>query len=340
FFSKLSLSPDGRFLAAGSTEQFAKIWSTAKPDGPLVTLGGHQEEVTCVDWCKQGEPKMATCSDDGTYRLWTIGPECDGAATRAEVQDRRPAPESKRYFACHCSIESRRRPRPLRGLQSPRKPLASPRKLEAALSTLPNLVIEGRSPHTPAPIASQSQRNPSDWLRKLIASTPPPSTEAKSPAASGKKRKTPLRAKRQSARGSLLKYFKKTGEEETDGEARRDAEGEARGGADVEALGHTDRVARGDTDGVARGDTNVASGDTGGKVCGDKDSVREISSRKSSRKRRRRDVIVEQRCARSGFGDVDKIIDQLVDVLRPEEQICQAEQGIRPDRFCVRSLQK
>ncbi|XP_012271438.1 protein lethal(2)denticleless isoform X2 [Orussus abietinus] len=75
FYVKTCLSPDGRYLASGSSDEHAYIWRTDRPGGPMVKLYGHTEEVTCIAWCSVGDVKIVTCSDDSCHIIWRIGPE-------------------------------------------------------------------------------------------------------------------------------------------------------------------------------------------------------------------------------------------------------------------------
>lgn len=58
YYVKTCLSPDGRYIASGSSDELAYIWRTNKPGTPIVQLSGHTEEVTCIAWCNIGESKV------------------------------------------------------------------------------------------------------------------------------------------------------------------------------------------------------------------------------------------------------------------------------------------
>lgn len=58
YYVKTCLSPDGRYLASGSSDAFAYMWNINKPGVPLIKLFGHTQEVTCVAWCNTGEIKV------------------------------------------------------------------------------------------------------------------------------------------------------------------------------------------------------------------------------------------------------------------------------------------
>jgi len=64
----LAFSPDGTRVLAGSKDHTARVWEASS--GQLVlTLRGHDNDVTCVDWSPDGA-LIATGSTDQTVRLW------------------------------------------------------------------------------------------------------------------------------------------------------------------------------------------------------------------------------------------------------------------------------
>lgn len=75
FYIKSCLSPDGKYLLSGSSDEKAYIWNLKYPDEPLVGLSGHTVEVTCVAWGSTDDRPIVTCSDDARHKIWRIGPE-------------------------------------------------------------------------------------------------------------------------------------------------------------------------------------------------------------------------------------------------------------------------
>ncbi|KAL7748203.1 hypothetical protein RI367_006389 [Sorochytrium milnesiophthora] len=77
FYSRLSLDPHGRWLAAGSSGEAkaAHIWSVDAPPDRGVMLEGHRAEVTAVCWRRDTQDiycSLATTSDDATARVWRM----------------------------------------------------------------------------------------------------------------------------------------------------------------------------------------------------------------------------------------------------------------------------
>ena len=75
FYIKSCLSPDGKYLLSGSSDEKAYIWNLEYPDEPLVGLSGHTVEVTCVAWGATHDRPIVTCSDDARHKIWRVGPE-------------------------------------------------------------------------------------------------------------------------------------------------------------------------------------------------------------------------------------------------------------------------
>lgn len=80
FYIKSCLSPDGEYLLSGSSDDKAYIWNLKNPN-PVVTLSGHNCEVTCVAWSHHqnnldgGNMCLVTCSDDACHKIWRFGPD-------------------------------------------------------------------------------------------------------------------------------------------------------------------------------------------------------------------------------------------------------------------------
>jgi denticleless len=85
FWVRLALSPDGRSLVSGSSatdtgasaflfdaSHIAAAAPPILPDLAGVQLTGQKGEVGGVDWAQD---MLATCSDDGTVRVWRFDPE-------------------------------------------------------------------------------------------------------------------------------------------------------------------------------------------------------------------------------------------------------------------------
>lgn len=93
FYVKAALSPGGRYVCSGSSDNHAYVYRVDEPGHPPEILRGHHGEVTSVDWSRAtppgSEPVFASCSDDGTVRLWK-------GLVSAELRPRTRAPSSVR----------------------------------------------------------------------------------------------------------------------------------------------------------------------------------------------------------------------------------------------------
>ncbi|KAK0095467.1 hypothetical protein PV326_008285 [Microctonus aethiopoides] len=85
FYVKNCVSPDGQYLASGSSDENAYIWRTDKPGRPFIKLKGHTDEVTCVTWSIRDEPRIVTTCDDGRHRIWRVGLEHPGDNDAIEI---------------------------------------------------------------------------------------------------------------------------------------------------------------------------------------------------------------------------------------------------------------
>jgi WD40 repeat protein len=65
-------TPDGRFLVAGSTDGWARLWSTRTWQPVTPKLGGHTGEVLWASTSPDGR-MLATGGTDGTIRLFDLG---------------------------------------------------------------------------------------------------------------------------------------------------------------------------------------------------------------------------------------------------------------------------
>lgn len=79
FYIRARFSPDGNFVLSGSADSKAYIWDLQQRTAdsalsPILELAGHRGgEASAVDWCKTDMFKVATCADDSTTKVWTLG---------------------------------------------------------------------------------------------------------------------------------------------------------------------------------------------------------------------------------------------------------------------------
>ncbi|RHY55166.1 hypothetical protein DYB38_003949, partial [Aphanomyces astaci] len=84
---KSGFSPDSNFIVSGSVDQNVYIWDVRADGGgaPAAVLRSHEGEVSSVAWCKADFSKIASCSDDGTVRVWHMGRDQDADAAEGEA---------------------------------------------------------------------------------------------------------------------------------------------------------------------------------------------------------------------------------------------------------------
>jgi WD40 repeat protein len=70
YLSDLAFSPDGTWLATGSTDFTAQLWNVSDGLAPPIVLQGHEGPILRVAFSHDGR-HVATASKDQTVRLWT-----------------------------------------------------------------------------------------------------------------------------------------------------------------------------------------------------------------------------------------------------------------------------
>jgi len=88
FFIKMAVSPCGRYIVSGSSDNWAYLWNTKSPGGPVARLGEQRAEVTCVAWeqHRTGLATLVTASDDMKHQIWRAGWESDDSKIMGKVQ--------------------------------------------------------------------------------------------------------------------------------------------------------------------------------------------------------------------------------------------------------------
>lgn len=100
FYIKSCLSPDGKYLISGSSDEKAYIWNI-EHHLPIVSLTGHAREVTCVAWARTNDHRIVTCSDDARHKIWRINYDNldeDGSMNyrgKSEVLNRKLTPKRR-----------------------------------------------------------------------------------------------------------------------------------------------------------------------------------------------------------------------------------------------------
>ena len=72
FYVKATFSPDGRFVASGSSDFRLYVWELGRVDPMPLCVRGHRSEVSGVAWSANDWCEIATCSDDCTVRVWRV----------------------------------------------------------------------------------------------------------------------------------------------------------------------------------------------------------------------------------------------------------------------------
>ncbi|KAG0272339.1 hypothetical protein BGZ95_011919 [Linnemannia exigua] len=71
YYIKISVSPDGNYIASGSSKDLY-VWEINRPQKKPLIFQGHEREVTGVDWAKDvgHGTELSGCSDDAKVRTW------------------------------------------------------------------------------------------------------------------------------------------------------------------------------------------------------------------------------------------------------------------------------
>ena len=78
FYTRARFSPDGRYIACGSTTGAVHVYEHGRGSAAAAggkgrrarVLAGHEDEVGGVEWGRGGEYVLASCGDDHTVRVW------------------------------------------------------------------------------------------------------------------------------------------------------------------------------------------------------------------------------------------------------------------------------
>ncbi|KAF9211758.1 hypothetical protein BGZ59_007659 [Podila verticillata] len=71
YYIKISVSPDGDYVATGSSKDLY-VWEVNRPEEQPLVFEGPEKEVSGVDWAKDigNGTQLSACSDDATVRTW------------------------------------------------------------------------------------------------------------------------------------------------------------------------------------------------------------------------------------------------------------------------------
>ncbi len=180
FYVKVAISPDGTHVMSGSRDGCAYIWQADRPHDPAYTLEGHTGEVTGVDWCSADFGRVASCSDDGTVRIWAL--------KRRDAPQKRTLPPRRvmavvpradvRHVAAAACVSGAAAPPPVPAAASaPDAELASP-VAAAAAARSPPLATTPQTMATPLPGTGRTL-----LVRTLTAFFTPSTVDGTMPAA-------------------------------------------------------------------------------------------------------------------------------------------------------------
>lgn len=74
YYIRTCLSEDGQYLLSGSSDERAYVWNVNNPF-PVITLEGHEVEVSCVAWSRTNDFRLVTSSDDAFLKIWRLAPD-------------------------------------------------------------------------------------------------------------------------------------------------------------------------------------------------------------------------------------------------------------------------
>ena len=72
FYVKTTFSPDGHFIASGSSDGGLYVWEVARPELAPFVYWGHKSEVTAVAWRPDDWSTLVSASDDMSARVWRV----------------------------------------------------------------------------------------------------------------------------------------------------------------------------------------------------------------------------------------------------------------------------
>lgn len=82
----LAIHPFQNLLLSGSEDETIKMWDIRVRSSCVLSLEGHSEPITCVQFHPSGDD-IASCSYDGLIRIWDMK---NGACRRTIIQSNKP----------------------------------------------------------------------------------------------------------------------------------------------------------------------------------------------------------------------------------------------------------